>query len=137
MDAGRERRLQSEDAPEGMQLPNMIDVDWGELGDSKWEIELQLRSEAIKRPLAEEADCTDDACKALVELGYAGLADEEGAADPAGPPGDAREAWRRRLEREGKVEQDSGGLGQLMRERAEADDPESGSTGSDPTGAQS
>lgn len=118
MDAGRERKLYAEDVPEGMQLPNMIDADWAELGGSDWEIELQLRSEAIRRPLAEEADCSDDACKSLAELGFTGMADEEGTADPAGAPGDAHEAWQARLEREGKRSGEGSSLGDLVRQDA-------------------
>lgn len=68
-------------------------------------------AEQVRRPLPED-DCAERACKAIAELGYEGLRDE--AVEAAGTPEDPATAWRRKLERDGKVRSEATTLADLM-----------------------
>jgi hypothetical protein len=58
-----------------------------------------------------EACDTTKACKKMADVGFAGLAGEDG---------DVREAWRAKLEREGKLNQGAGSVRDLVLGPAEA-----------------
>jgi hypothetical protein len=67
-------------------------------------------AEQARRPLPED-DCAEHACKALAELGYEGLRDDEAA---EGVEPDPMTAWKRKLEREGKRNPDGSSLGRRV-----------------------
>lgn len=68
-------------------------------------------AEQARRPLAED-DCAERACKALAELGYEGLRDDE--ATDSGEPADPMTAWKRKLEREGKLRPGGSAMGRRV-----------------------
>lgn len=67
--------------------------------------------EQARRPLPED-DCAERACKALAELGYEGLRDEEATEDFE--PEDQAAAWKRRLASEGKLRPHGTTVGRLV-----------------------
>ena len=55
--------------------------------------------------------CTTKSCKKMADVGFDGMADADG---------DLRAAWREKLEREGKLNQEAGGLRDLVLGTAQA-----------------
>lgn len=74
--------------------------------------------EQARRPLPED-DCAERACKALAELGYEGLRDEETTAESE--PEDQTAAWKRKLESEGKLRSQAPTIGRLVVDVARLD----------------
>lgn len=74
--------------------------------------------EQARRPLPED-DCAERACKALAELGYEGLRDEEATAEFE--PEDQTAAWKRKLENEGKLRPQASAVGRRVVDAARLD----------------